>query len=122
MGLALYLNKKEVPVGPKTLLVFEMAASDRVAVVDTVTQFFDLPKEEFTRGHEITITALVIQRSVRNEDGELTFTEEQVRDIPKLFSRKAMQQIFDVACELSELEFLLGKPQAGSTSETSQTE
>lgn len=122
MGLAQYLNSKEVSVGPKTVLVFEMAASDRVAVVDTVTQFFELPKEEFTRGHEITITALVIQRSIRNEDGTLSYTEEQVRDIPKMFSRKAMQLIFDTACELSELEFLLGKSQAGSTSETSQTE
>lgn len=122
MGLAQYLNKKEVTVGQQTLFVFEMAASDRVAVVDTVTQFFDLPKEEFTRGHELTITALVIQRSIRNEDGALTFSEEQVRDIPLLFSRKAMQQLFDTACELSELEFLLGKPQGSSTSEASLTE
>jgi glycine cleavage system regulatory protein len=122
MGIAQYLDQKEVTVGQSKINVFEMAAADRVAVVDTINQFFELPKEEFTKGHELTITALVIQRSVRNSDGELIFNENQVGEIPKQFSRKAMQQLFDTACELSELEFLQGKSQTESPSETSQTE
>jgi len=122
MGIAQYLDQKEVTIGQSIINVFEMAAADRVSVVDTISQFFELPKEEFTKGHELTITALVIQRSIRNSDGELMFNDNQVGEIPRKFGRKAMQKLFDTACELSELEFLQGKSQTESPSEISPIE
>jgi hypothetical protein len=88
-------------------------------VLDVCSTIFN--QDEVTMAYQLSLTAIVIQKSLRGENGELSYTEDQLQLMINTFSRSGLQALFNAACELSELDFLLGKPVSRQASETSQT-
>lgn len=110
MGLKLLLENKPISIAGTDHLVVEMTASDRVAVMEVAQSLFSSEENSLSIGHQLMLTSLIVQRSLRTPDFELVFADDELNQVPKSLSRKVLNQVYETACELSELDFLLGKP------------
>lgn len=110
MGVTQFLERSPINIAGIEYLVVEMPASDRVAVMEVAQSVFSTEAESLSTGHQLMLTALIVQRSLRTTDGDLVFQAEQLNEVPKALSRRVLNQVYEIACGHSELDFLLGKP------------
>lgn len=116
MGVGRFLETKPINIAGNDYLVVEMTASDRVAVMEVAQSLFS-SGVELSIGHQLMLTALIVQRSLRTPDHELVFSDSQLNEVPKELSRRVLNEVYEVACQLSELDFLLGKPEKTESSD-----
>lgn len=111
MGVTQFLESKPVKIAETDYLVVEMTASDRVAVMEVAQSLFSSEENGLSIGHQLMLTSLIVQRSLRNVEFDLVFKESDLNQVPKTLSRRILNEVYEMACQLSELDFLLGKPE-----------
>jgi hypothetical protein len=111
MVVGQFLESKPVAIAGKDYLVVEMTASDRVAVMEVAQSLFSSEAESLSIGHQLMLTSLIVQRSLRTSEFEYVFSDSQLSEVPKALSRRILNEVYEAACQLSELDFLLGKPE-----------